>query len=73
MARKTKKAAQRDGLRLGLYTLAETARELGVSRDTVRKAIREGELEVIKLGPRIHRVAEDDLRAFLERRRVRAA
>ena len=55
------------------YTLEEVAKRLKVSRRTVNRWIEDGELTAIKFAPgRGHvRVAESDLKDFLERRRTR--
>jgi excisionase family DNA binding protein len=54
------------------YTLEEVAERLKVSRRTVNRWIEDGELTAIKFSPgRGHvRVAETDLKDFLERRRT---
>jgi len=52
-----------------LYTISDTARLLGVSRDYVYKLMRDGELEIVRLGakPFITRASID---AALARNRV---
>jgi excisionase family DNA binding protein len=55
------------------YTLEEVADRLKVSRRTVNRWIEEGELTAIKFAPgRGHvRVADSDLKDFIERHRTR--
>jgi len=48
------------------YTLAQTATMLGVSRDSVRRAIARGELRTFQLGPR-PLVTAESLRALIAR------
>ncbi|MDQ3926026.1 MAG: helix-turn-helix domain-containing protein [Actinomycetota bacterium] len=52
------------------YTLAEIAQRLKVSYRTVYRWVQAGELSAYKLGTE-WRIAESDLRAFLEARKVR--
>ena len=52
------------------YTLAEIAQRLKVSYRTVYRWVQAGELPAYKLGTE-WRVAESDLRAFLQARKVR--
>jgi excisionase family DNA binding protein len=56
---------QPDGRRM--LTLQEAADHLSCRLETVRKLIRLGELRAVKLGPRITRVPERSLCAFLDR------
>ncbi len=57
---------QTDAQQSQLLRVRQAASELGASSDTVRRAIRSGELHAVRLGPsgsyRIHR---RDLEAFL--------
>jgi len=50
------------------YTLDETARLLGVSRATVNRWIRSGDLRVSRLGHRTVRVTEEAIRDLLRAR-----
>jgi excisionase family DNA binding protein len=56
---------QPDGRRM--LTLQEAADHLSCRVETVRKLIRLGELRAVKLGPRLTRVPERSLCAFLDR------
>lgn len=51
-----------------LYTVEEVAEYLTVDPATVRAYLRGGELQGVKLGPRLWRVRESALEAFLEQR-----
>ncbi len=56
-----------------LLTVAEVAERLKVQPLTVRRWLKSGDLSGIQLGDRAGwRIAEDDLRAFLEQRRSKA-
>ena len=50
---------------LKIYTVKEVADLLKVSKMTVSRYIQSGKLKSSKLG-RMHRIADDDLRKFLE-------
>jgi excisionase family DNA binding protein len=50
-----------------MLTLREVAIHLSCRVETVRKLIRLGELRAVKLGPRMTRVPERSLCAFLDR------
>ena len=50
---------------LRIYTVKEVADLLKVSKMTVSRYIQSGKLKSRKLG-RMHRIADDDLRKFLE-------
>jgi excisionase family DNA binding protein len=50
-----------------LYTLPETCRALRLSRSSVYRFIREGQLKVVHLGGRVV-VTERELRRFIRRR-----
>jgi excisionase family DNA binding protein len=54
-----------------LLSLPEVRRILGVSRATLQRMIRRGDLPVIEVGPQGRRIAPDDLRAFIAARRRR--
>ena len=54
-----------------LLTTREVAERLGVSLWQVGALIRRGDLPAVKLNARVYRVAEGDLRAYIEQRRVR--
>lgn len=58
----TIKAPQRDPITL---TIAETAALIGCSQYAVRQAIADGVLPAFKIGPRIWRVRESDVHAFI--------
>lgn len=51
-----------------LLSVAQVAERLNAKPATVRLWIREGRLPAIKVGPRLWRVAETDLAAFLRQR-----
>lgn len=51
-----------------MFTVTDVAERLAISSKTVRRAIAARELRVHQIG-RQHRVAEDDLMAFIARRR----
>ncbi len=51
-----------------MHTVADVAARLQVCTVTVRRAIAAGELHVHQIG-RQHRIAEDDLLAFIAQRR----
>ncbi len=51
-------------------TIDQTATQLGVHRQTVERAIHRGELSAVRVGF-VFRIAEDELRAYLDRRRSR--
>ena len=53
-----------------LLTTREVAERLGVSLWQVGALIRRGDLPAVKLNARVYRVAESDLRAYVEARRV---
>lgn len=56
-----------------LLTVAQVAERLQVNPETVRRWLRTGDLPGIMLGDKAgYRVAEGDLRAFLERRKPAA-
>lgn len=48
-----------------LYTVSEVASELRVSESTVRRLIQGGLLRARKVSPRLYRVTEADLRAYV--------
>lgn len=50
---------------LKIYTVKEVADLLKVSKMTISRYIQSGKLKSSKLG-RMHRIADDDLRKFLE-------
>ena len=50
---------------LRIYTVKEVADLLKVSKMTISRYIQSGKLKSSKLG-RMHRIADDDLRKFLE-------
>jgi excisionase family DNA binding protein len=53
-----------------LMTVEEVAEQLGVNLDTVRRWIRNKELEAIDLGGRAgYRITESDLERFINERR----
>ena len=55
-----------------LMTVEEVAEQLGVNLDTVRRWIRNKELEAIDLGGRAgYRITESDLEKFINERRIR--
>ncbi len=51
-------------------TVAQVAKHLSVSEKTIRRLIREGELQATRIGPRALRVSQPQLQSFLERRRT---
>jgi excisionase family DNA binding protein len=53
-----------------LLVIEEVARRLALSIRTVRTLIALGKLPVIRVGARAIRIAESDLAAFIEARRV---
>ncbi len=54
-----------------LLTVEQVAERLQVNEQTIRRWLREGELTGVPFGGRTGwRVSEDDLRAFLDRRRM---
>ncbi len=54
-----------------LLTVEEVAARLQVNEQTIRRWLREGKLAGVPFGGRTGwRVSEDDLRAFLDRRRM---
>ena len=53
-----------------LLNTREVAERLGVSTRQVWALIRSGDLPAVKLNARVYRVAEGDLRAYIESRRV---
>lgn len=56
---------------LTMLTVEQVADRLQVNEQTVRRWLREGELEGIAFAGRTGwRISEEDLRAFLDRRRV---
>jgi excisionase family DNA binding protein len=56
-----------------LLTVDEVATRLRVHAETIRRWIRAGTLRAISLGPRAgFRIAESDLRAFLDSRKLAA-
>lgn len=57
-----------------LLTVEEVADQLGVNLDTVRRWIRNKELEAIDLGGRAgYRITEADLERFIDERRSRGS
>jgi excisionase family DNA binding protein len=56
-----------------LRSLAWLAELLDVPPGTVRSMASRGQIPVVRLGPRIVRVDEDEIRAWIDARRVEAA
>jgi excisionase family DNA binding protein len=54
----------------GLYSVREAAHRLGVHPETIRRLIREGRLDAIRVG-RVLRVHREALDAFIARQRVK--
>ena len=52
-----------------LVKIADAARRLSCSPSKVRQLAASGELDLVPLGPRSHRVTEVSLAAFIERKR----
>ena len=50
-----------------LLRVADVARALGVSRQTVYRLVAEGELHAVRLGPKGTRVLRESVAALLER------
>ena len=57
--------------RTGLYTLTEVAKLLSVSRSTVNRLIRQGDLEVVRIGYRTVRVTAQAVDQFIESKSTR--
>ena len=54
-----------------MLSTREVADRLQISRKQVMSLIRRGELPAAKFNARVFRVAESDLRSFIEQRRTR--
>jgi excisionase family DNA binding protein len=52
-----------------LYTPEEAAKFLAVNPNTVRTWLREGQIKGVKLGGRIWRISEEDLKDFINQNR----
>lgn len=50
---------------MDLLTMAEAASILRVSRESVRRRIKDGSIRAVRVGPRSVRVVEDDVRALM--------
>jgi excisionase family DNA binding protein len=54
-----------------MFTATEVAKQLRVRADTVRRWIRQGQLQAIRLGPRAgYRVSSTELRRFMTTHRT---
>lgn len=53
------------------YTVREVSEITGVSRQLVRKLIRDGSIPAVQLGGRRYTIFEDDLEKFIDARRVK--
>ncbi len=54
---------------MSLLQARQVAEKLNISTFTAYELMRRGELPVIRVGPRLVRVREEDLRRFIERQR----
>ena len=63
------KTAKKEAPEPLVYSIADTARLLGKSRDTVYKLIRDGEIDATRIGERPSVTAES-IRRLFERNRV---
>lgn len=48
-----------------LFTIDQSAKKLGVSKNTIRKLLTTGELKAYRLSERVVRIASSDLEALL--------
>ena len=48
-------------------TLAESAEQMGVSQEHVRKLCVKGELPAVRLGPRLYRIKPADINRYIEK------
>jgi excisionase family DNA binding protein len=61
---------------MNYLTSGDVQARLGISRETVEKLIRSGDLRAVKIGPHRnspYRIAESDLQEYLDRQAVRPA
>jgi excisionase family DNA binding protein len=57
----SEKLHRNDGRRVPLLTVREAAERLRVSEKTVRRMITKNEIPVIRVGPRLIRILEDNI------------
>lgn len=70
MRQKIQTVSEHPGRQTGLLTTAEVAEQLRVHPRTVQRWLLSGRLRATRTGPKVWRIREEDLNAFLEAGRV---